>query len=184
MAPIRNWIAQPLVRQAAIAMVGLAEIAVLSRMFRRSISGHLKDPDARYRARKFVTFLAYLVGFLFVATVFTDRLGGLTVAMGVTGAGIAFALQEVIVSVAGWLTVLFGRFYRAGDRVQLGGIVGDIIDIGVLRTTVMECGEWVKGNNHTGRIVSIANGFVFKESVFNYSADFPFLWDEIRVSVK
>ncbi|HUW08815.1 MAG TPA: mechanosensitive ion channel domain-containing protein [Anaerolineae bacterium] len=82
------------------------------------------------------------------------------------------------------MTVSFGHFYRTGDRVQLGGIVGDVIDIGILRTTLMECGEWVKGDNYSGRIVRIANCFVFKEPVFNYSADFPFLWDEITVPIK
>jgi small-conductance mechanosensitive channel len=66
----------------------------------------------------------------------------------------------------------------------LGGIRGDVIDIGVLRTTIMESGEWVKGDNYNGRIVRVSNSFVFKEPVFNYSADFPFLWDEITVPVK
>ena len=181
---VKGWIAHPLVAQAAIALAGIVVIVLLSRFSRRTLSRHVRDSDTRYRARKFVTFLGYLAGILFVTTVFSDRLGSLTVAFGVTGAGIAFSLQEVIVSVAGWLTVSFGHFYRTGDRVQLGGIIGDVIDIGVLRTTVMECGEWVKGDNYSGRIVRIANSFVFKEPVFNYSADFPFLWDEIIVPVK
>jgi len=71
-----------------------------------------------------------------------------------------------------------------GDRVQLGGIIGDVIDIGMLRTTVMEIGHWVKADQYNGRIVRVANSFVFKEPVYNYSADFPFLWDEIMVPVK
>ena len=71
----------------------------------------------------------------------SDQLGSFTVALGVAGAGIAFALQEVIASVAGWVAVSFARFYRTGDRVQLGGIKGDVIDIGVLRTTLMEVGQ-------------------------------------------
>lgn len=75
-------------------------------------------------------------------------------------------------------------FLGAGDRVQLGGIKGDGIDVSFLRTTVMEVGEWVKGDQYTGRVVRIANSFVFKEPVFNYSGDFPFLWDEITVPVK
>jgi small-conductance mechanosensitive channel len=62
----------------------------------------------------------------------------LTVALGVADAGIAFALQEVIASFAGWLAIMFGGFYDTGDRVQLGGIKGDVMDIGVLRTTIME----------------------------------------------
>jgi small-conductance mechanosensitive channel len=77
-----------------------------------------------------------------------------------------------------YLTIIFS------DRVQLGGIKGDVIDIGVLRTTVMELDQWVNGDLYNGRVVRIANSFVFKEPVFNYSADFPFLWDEIVLPVK
>ena len=105
-------------------------------------------------------------------------------AFGVAGAGVAFALQEVIASAAGWMAVSFGGFYKVGDRVQLGGIKGDVIDIGILRTTIMEIGEWVNGDQYNGRIVRVANSFVFKEPVFNYSAEFPFLWDEIMVPIK
>jgi len=80
--------------------------------------------------------------------IFSDKLGNLTVAFGVAGAGIAFALQEVIASIAGWVAVSFSNFYSVGDRVQLGGITGDVIDIGVLRTTLMETGQWVKGDQY------------------------------------
>ena len=116
--------------------------------------------------------------------VYADKLGGFTVALGVAGAGIAFALQEVIASFAGWLAIMFGGFYKTGDRVQLGGIRGDVMDIGVLRTTIMETGQWVDGDLYNGRIVLIANSFVFKEPVFNYSGDFPFLWDEIKIPIQ
>jgi small-conductance mechanosensitive channel len=68
--------------------------------------------------------------------------------------------------------------------VQLGGIVGDVIDIGMLRTTLMECGAWINSDLYNGRIVRVANGLVFTEPVYNYSADFPFLWDEITVPIK
>lgn len=84
---------------------------------------------------------------------------------GVLGAGVAFALQEVIASVAGWIAQSFGRLYDVGDRIQLGGIKGDVIDIGVLRTTLMECGGWVNGDQYNGRVVRVANSFIFKEPV-------------------
>lgn len=58
------------------------------------------------------------------------------------------------------------------------------MDIGVLRTTIMETGQWVDGDLYNGRIVFIANSFVYKEPVFNYSRDFPFLWDEIKIPIK
>jgi small-conductance mechanosensitive channel len=58
------------------------------------------------------------------------------------------------------------------------------MDIGILRTTIMEVGQWVDGDLYNGRIVLIANSFVFKEPVFNYSGDFPFLWDEIKIPIQ
>lgn len=181
---IQEWLFDPTVGRLAALLVGLILVAVLSRFVRSALGRQIRDSDTRYRVRKAVSLASYLVGALVVVTVFSDKLGGLTVAFGVAGAGIAFALQEVIASVAGWLAISFGGFFKIGDRVQLGGIKGDVIDIGVLRSTLMECGEWVKGDLYTGRVVRIANSFVFKEPVFNYSGDFEFLWDEITVPIK
>lgn len=87
-------------------------------------------------------------------------------------------------SIAGWIAITFGQFYKIGNRIQLAGITGDVIDIRVLRTTLMECGQWINGDQYNGRIVRVSNSFVFKEPVFNYSADFPFLWDEISLPIK
>jgi hypothetical protein len=86
--------------------------------------------------------------------------------------------------VAGWIAVSLGGFYKVGDRVELGGIRGDVVDIGFLRTTLFEVGEWVDGDLYNGRVVRVANSFIFKEPVVNYSGDFPFLWDELHVPVK
>ncbi len=179
-----QWMHDPLVGRLVGLALGLVLVAVARGFVQRLVTQRIEDNDARYRVRKMVTFTAYGLGIAVVLLVFSDRLAGITVALGVAGAGIAFALQEVIASTAGWIAVSFGGFFRIGDRVQLGGIKGDVIDIGILRTTIMEVGEWVQGDLYTGRVVRVANSFVFKEPVFNYSGDFPFLWDEIRVPVK
>ena len=179
-----KWLFDPTVGKIIFAVVGILIISVLIRFLQRSSSRWIKDPDTRYRARKLLTFVGYLLGLLFLIALFSDKLGGIHVALGIAGAGVAFALQEVITSIAGFVAVSFGHFYKTGDRIQLAGIRGDVIDIGVLRTTLMECGQWVDGDLYNGRIVRIANSFVFKEPVFNYSADFPFLWDEIKLPVK
>ena len=181
---MRRWLLDPATGRLVAALLGLLAIAALVRFFKRYLSAFIKDNDNRYRARKFVTFVGYATGIVVISSIYSDKLGGLTVAFGVAGAGIAFALQEVIASVAGWLAISAGNFFRTGDRVQLGGIMGDVIDIGILRTTIMECGQWVRGDLYNGRIVRVANSFVFKEPVFNYSGDFHFLWDEIVLPVK
>ncbi len=166
----------------AILLGGLL-ILVFITLLKRSLGRYVRAENW-YKTKKGVNIFGYLLVLLLLGTVYSDRLGGITVALGVASAGIAFALQEVITSVAGWMAILVGGFYKAGDRVMVGGIRGDVIDLGVLRTTVMELGEWVDGDLYNGRIVRIANSFVFKEPVFNYSADFPFLWDEIKIPVK
>ena len=179
-----NILNDPWVGKIVTAFLGVVLVNILIRFLQRSLLARIQEKNARYNLRRGLSFLGYLLAILLLAAIFSDQLSSLTVALGVAGAGIAFALQEVVASVAGWIALSFGQFYTVGDRVQLGGIKGDVIDIGVLRTTLMEIGEWVKGDNYNGRIVRIANSFVFKEPVFNYSADFPFVWDEITVPVK
>jgi len=183
-AQLKTWLFDANVGRLVAMILGLAVIIALIRTAQRTLAGRIEDNTTRYRIRKALGFAGYLAAFLYLAALFSDKLGGLTVAFGVAGAGIAFALQEVIASIAGWLALTFSNFYQPGDRVELGGIKGDVIDIGVLRTTLMELGQWVDGDLYNGRIVRVANSFVFKAPVFNYSGDFPFLWDEITVPIR
>lgn len=181
---IQNWFSNPFVLKLMSAGIGILLLGFIFRSLSRSLPRYIQDTETSYRLRKIITLVGYLAIALFITIVFSDRLGQLTVVFGVIGAGIAFALQEVIASFAGWLAISLGQFYNPGDRVQLGGISGDVIDISILRTTVMEIGAWVEADLYNGRIVRIANSFVFKEPVYNYSGDFPFVWDEIVIPVK
>ncbi|MCY7337656.1 MAG: mechanosensitive ion channel family protein [Chamaesiphon sp.] len=181
---LQRWLADPNVIKLIEVAIGILIISIVSKTLGRILPRQIQDGDLRYRLRKAINIIGYVATVLLIITVFNSSLGQLTVIFGVAGAGIAFALQEVIASIAGWAAVSFGQFYKPGDRVQLGGITGDVIDISPLRTTVMEIGGWVKADLYNGRIVRIANSFVFKEPVYNYSADFPFVWDEINIPVK
>jgi len=174
----------PAVGKIVTILIGITLIWLLIKLLQKNLVSKIKDTDNRYRTKKLSSYLGFFFTLILITIVYSDKLGGLTVALGVAGAGIAFALQEVITSFAGWLAIMFGGFYKTGDRVQLGGIKGDVMDIGVLRTTIMETGEWVDGDLYNGRIVLIANSFVFKAPVFNYSGDFPFLWDEIKLPIQ
>ncbi|GKS56924.1 hypothetical protein YTPLAS18_04510 [Nitrospira sp.] len=156
-----EWVFDPTVGQIASAAIGIFVVIALVRVSGRLLNRYVSEPGNLYRAKKMVTFLGYFTGIVIISLVFSDRLGKMAVAFGVAGAGVAFALQEVIASLAGWVAISFGNFYNTGDRVHLGGIKGDIIDIGMLRTTMMEIGEWVRADLYNGRIVKIANSFVF-----------------------
>jgi small-conductance mechanosensitive channel len=179
-----QWLVNPTAQKVVAAVAGLLIIGFVVQLLHRAVTHRIQQTDTRHRVRKLINFAGYLAGFLLIAFILAAEKGHLTVAVGVATAAIAFSLQEVITSVAGWIAISFGRFYQVGDRVELGGIVGDAIDINVLQTTLFELGQWVKGDQHNGRIVRVANGLVFQGPVFNYSADFPFLWDEITMPVK
>ncbi len=181
---LQNFLFNSLIGRVITIVVGIILINLIVRFLQSLASSKIKTKEVRFNTRRGLTFFGYLAMVILVIGVFSDQLNSITVALGVAGAGIAFALQEVITSVAGWIALSFGQFYTIGDRVQLGGIKGDVIDIAVLRTTIMEIGDWVKSDQYNGRIVRIANSFVFKEPVYNYSADFPFIWDEISIPIK
>ncbi|QOD60495.1 mechanosensitive ion channel [Polaribacter haliotis] len=159
-------------------------VYIVIKMAQKGATKLATDNASKYKMRKFVNFLGYIIFVIGIMLIFNAKLSGFGTALGVAGAGIAFALQEIIVSIAGYIAIFTSNFYKVGDRVKLGGIKGDVIDIGILRTTLMEIGDWVNGDLYNGKMVRVANSFIFKEPVYNYSGDFPFLWDEITIPIK
>ena len=167
----------------ALAALGILAIHAAFRLLETTLPRHLQQADARYRVRKYVVFLGYGVGILFLVTLFEDRLGSVSFALGIAGAGIVVSLQEVVASVGGWFAIGASRLYAVGDRIQIGDTKGDVIDISILGTTVLEIGNWVSRDLHNGRVARIPNYLVLKGPVFNYTQGFRFVWDEIKVTL-
>src|ERR1700684_2594474 len=178
---LRQILSLSLFGKCVAAGVGILIIHATFRVLEQTLPRRFGRADARYKVRKFIVFSGYLSILLFLAFVFEDRLSRLSFAVGVVGAGVAVALQDVLASFAGAFSIGFSKLYAVGDRVQIGETRGDVIDIGLLRTTLMETGDWVNRDLYNGRLVRIPNSLVFKASVFNYSQGFRFVWDEIKV---
>lgn len=159
-------------------------ILLLAWLARKAINRGVTDNAMRYRAKKITRFTSYALIILLAIITFTGKVQYFGLTLGLLSAGLAFALQEVILSIAGWISLFFSGIYKTGDRIEINGIKGDVIDIGVFRTTLMEIGEWVSSDNYSGRIVQISNAFIFKGAVRNYSNDFPFVWDEINIPIR
>jgi small-conductance mechanosensitive channel len=107
----------------------------------------------------------------------------LTVVIGLAVAGIILASQSAISSFSGYLLIISSNIYGIGDRIAIDNVIGDVMDIGFLRTTIMEIGQWVKADQYTGRIVTISNKTLFDNPVFNYTRHWGYLWDEIMIPV-
>lgn len=142
----QDWLTNASVERAVFVLIGITAVFLLTSFLKKGVNRSVKDTDSRYRVRKSVNLIGYLLMVLVVLLVYGDKLGNVGVALGVAGAGIAFALQEVIVSFAGWLNIVVSGNPNVGDRIMVGDVKGDIIDIGVMTTTVMEIGDWVDGD--------------------------------------
>jgi small-conductance mechanosensitive channel len=178
-------VAGRLVTSVLVVAVAIAVSSILGRLLARRAD----DPYTRYYVRKLTGYVVAIITTIVLAVLWRAFAGRAGVVLGLGAAGLAFAMQEVIGAIAGWFNILSGRIFRVGDRIQMGGVRGDVIDITPLRTKVMEIGSpraedsWVKGRQFTGRIVAISNKATFTEPVFNYSAAFGYLWEEITVPV-
>jgi small-conductance mechanosensitive channel len=162
-------------------ILGVFLIRSAFRLLERKLPLHFGYGDQRYRVRKAVTAAAYIIIFIFITILFEDRLKQVGFAVGLFGAGVVVALQDVVASLGGFVAIGFSNLYRVGDRIQVNDTKGDVVDISVMRTTIMETGKWVSGDLYNGRIVRIPNSTVLKGVVFNYSQGFRFVWDEIKV---
>jgi small-conductance mechanosensitive channel len=183
-AILDRWFHEQNIERLLIISIGVFLTLLFSYYLKKVISRRVVDADNKYRSRKAVNIVSYVLIVSVVLFVYSDKLGNVGIALGLAGAGIAFALQEVITSIAGWISIMTSNSIKIGQRIKVGQIIGDIIDIGVFKTTIMELGDWVEGDLYNGRITQLANSFVFKEPLQNYSADYPFLWDEITIPIR
>lgn len=136
-----------------------------------------------YYFRKLISFSTGIVIVLIILLNFVSDFGSISAVVGLAGAGLAIALQDPIVSLVGWFLII-GKFgISVGDRVEINNVKGDVIDIGLLRITILEVGNWVSAEQATGRVVFFPNSFIFKSHFFNYSTGNSFIWDEIRITV-
>jgi len=151
---------------------------------RRFIRKNLPNTKVKYKSQKGIEVIGYLILIILTLSYFTGNIKDFTLAIGLLSAGIAITLQELILSIAGSLYIFFVKVYKPGDRIEISGIKGDVIDIDSIYTTMMEIGEWVSSDNYSGRIIKLSNAFVFKGPIYNYSMDFPFIWDEFNLPIR
>jgi small-conductance mechanosensitive channel len=178
----------------ASLVLALLLLRWLLRSLVRLLLRGIDNERARFWSRQAVNIGVALLFFLGVLSVWFDDPTRLATGIGLVTAGLAFALQRVITAVAGYLVILRGDTFNVGDRITMGGVRGDVIALGFIKTTIMEMGQpsalqnaepaqWVKSRQYTGRVVTVTNDKVFDEPIYNYTRDFPYLWEEMTVPI-
>lgn len=182
---INSWIElHPTATSIIKYLAWIALILLVVAWTRRYLKKKLPDNAVKYKTQKGIEILGYFLVAIVSVSYFTGNIKDFGLAIGFLTAGITITLQELILSIAGSFYIFFVKVYKPGDRIEINEIKGDVIDIDSIYTTMMEIGEWVTSDNYSGRIVKLSNSFVFKGPVYNYSQDFPFVWDEFNLPIR
>jgi small-conductance mechanosensitive channel len=159
-------------------VLGLIRFIVLRVAYRRN-----EDIRYRYQWRKSSQYVTVVIGIILVGRIWIQGIDNLTTYLGLLSAGIAIALHEPLVNLAGWALIMWRRPFEVGDRIEVGGDMGDVIDQRIFRFSLMEIRNWVDADQSTGRVIHIPNGKIFREALANSSKGFQYIWDEIPVLV-
>ena len=141
----------------------------------------ITDLKTRYTANKVISILSVVFILAVCLQIWVTDTSSLIVSYGIIGAGLAFALQDIFKNFVGGILIMVSGMYRIGDRISLDTNFGDVMDIGVLSTTLMEIRGWVSGDQPSGRLLMIPNGLVITHPLYNYTRDHSFVWDEISI---
>ena len=166
-----------------LSLVVVVVTVIVYRAIRNTIKRRIEDATRLQSIRVAVRNVLAVAGFIAILLIWLPTGNNLVTALGILGAGLAIASQEMVGSLAAGLNIWVGNIYRVGDRVRVGDVVGDVMDISLLRTTVMEVGEWVKADQYTGRVVTVANREVWINPVYSYTQHWGYLWDEITLPI-
>lgn len=162
----------------------LIVIVLLRRLTMRLVNRHYpEDVRARYHWRKTTAYIAFFFGVVIIGRIWFVGLQPLSTYLGLLSAGLAIALHQPIMNLAGWLFIVWRRPFDVGDRIEIMGHQGDVIDQRPFAFILLEIGNWVGADQSTGRIINIPNGKVFSEPLANYNRGFHYLWDELSVRI-
>lgn len=162
-------------------------VIVLAMAFRwvvlRVVHRRIDNAEIWFRARKWVTYAFTVVVAIVLVDIWLGGIEGALAWIGIISAGVAIALSDVLKNLAGWIYIVSRRPFKVGDRVEIDGISGDVVDIRVFRFTLLEIGNWVAADQSTGRLVHVPNGLIFLKPLMNFTEGFPLIWDEVPVLV-
>jgi len=147
----------------------------------KTIIERLDDYKDRYFWTKSLRTTTLILALLILSRIWFGIFESVGTFLGLLSAGLAIAFKDLLVNIGGWLFLITRKPLAIGDRVQIGDITGDVIDIRLFQFSVMEIGNWVDSDQSTGRIVHIPNGLVFSKWQANYTAGFEYIWNEIAV---
>jgi len=169
--------------QIAATLLVILSLWVIRFIAIRVINRNVDESKLQYKWRKNLTYATGFIGVILIGSIWSEAFKSFSTFLGLLSAGLAIALKDPVTDFAGWIFLLWRKPFDLGDRIQVGDVKGDVIDIRIFKFTVLEIGNWVHADQSTGRVVHVPNHKVFADSLANYTSDFEFIWNEIAVLI-
>src|SRR5690554_5546903 len=175
----------PFLKKLTMSLFLISMILLSSKIISKIIINQADNVGDRYNLLRITRFLSIVFSLIVVASFLFQNLYAAVVSFGLISLVIGFALQAPITSFIAWVYLIFRRSYLVGDRIQIKGFRGDVVEISYLDTSILECSGDYLGNDRTsGRVIRFPNSLILKEEVINYSGpQVPFIWNETAIQI-
>jgi small-conductance mechanosensitive channel len=175
----------PTLRNLLLGAACVVLMGAIAKSIRVYLINQIESKPSRFNLTRVLNLLTFLAMVIIALTVISANWYTALVSLGVLSLILGFALQTPITSLIGWVYLLIRQPYKVGDRIEIGGARGDVIDVSYLDTTLWEFGGPYLSTQHpSGRIIKFPNSLVLNETVYNYSWPlFPYVWNEIKFNI-
>jgi small-conductance mechanosensitive channel len=168
---------------AAIVIGALILLLFADRWLNRLLGGARIDRRQLATLRGVIGVALQLVAVLLILFVLIGMPGQFATMLGIAGAGLTVALKDFIVAFIGWFVLMGRNGIRIGDWVEINGVSGEVVELGMFHTVLLETGNWTDAGHPTGRHVTFTNSFAIEGHYFNFSTSGQWLWDELTLVV-
>lgn len=177
--------AYPFVPKAVLALAVIVVALMILKLSDVYLVGRVDNAVYQYNLKRVARLIVWLVIALLVLTIFFQNWYTAVLSLGLISLILGFALQTPITSFIGWVYILMREPYRVGDRIKIGTVAGDVIDVHYLDTTLWEFGgDYLSTESPSGRIIKFPNSNVLSTPVYNYTWPvFPYIWNEIKFHI-
>lgn len=172
-----------LLKKLILTIVLLLLLSLVRFLCNVIIKKRIPDAMKSYRWRRAILYSYSVLLIVLIGPIWIKGIASLTTFLGLASAGVAVAMHDTIANVAGWFFIMSRKPFKVGDRIEIGQITGDVIDIRIFQFSVVEVGNWIDADQSTGRIVHVPNSKVLREALANYQIGFEYIWHEIPVLI-
>ncbi len=158
-------------------------VIVIKNMVLRGLHKRIESQEIYFKTKRAINGVSFLIVLFGIVFIWIETSGSFITVIGLFSAGLALALKDILLNIAGWLYIMLRQPFYIGDRIEISGIKGDVIDQNIFKFRVVEIGNWVHAEQSTGRIIHIPNYKIFTEPLANYTLGFDYIWNEIGVLV-